>query len=288
MAGTAGDPILYLVATPIGNLDDLSVRAVTVLRDVELIAAEDTRHARPLLQRHGITTPLIALHEHNERAATPGLVARLQAGDSIALISDAGTPLISDPGLPLVRAVREAGIRVVPVPGPCAAIAALSASGLAVNRFAFEGFPPRTSSARRRAFEALRGEQRTLVFYESSHRVRDTVGDLQAVFQPGRRLVVARELTKLFETIVQAPLAEATRLFDDPNMLRGEFVLMLEPPPDEPSDGALTQEQERVLRVLLGECSVRTAVRIAAEISGGARSDYYRRALELNASADND
>lgn len=280
-AATAGPGILYLVATPIGNLDDIALRALETLRAVDLIAAEDTRHSSPLLARYHIDTAMVPLHEHNEDRASDRLLVRLLAGNSVALISDAGTPLINDPGLPLVRMAREHGIRVVPIPGPCAAIAALSASGLAVDRFAFEGFPPRSSAQRRRRFETLRQDHRTLIFYESSHRIRDTVRDLASVFEASRHLVIARELTKLYETIVDVPLGEAMALFADPNMSKGEFVLLLEGAPEDQSGEELTVEQERILKLLLAECSVKTASALAAKITNGRRDKLYRRALEL-------
>lgn len=281
-AATGGSGILYLVATPIGNLDDFSQRAVETLRAVDVIAAEDTRHSRSLLTRHGIGTPMVSLHEHNEARASAMLVERLLGGASVALISDAGTPLISDPGLPLVRQARQQGVRVTPIPGPCAAIAALSASGLAVDRFAFEGFLPRSSAQRRHLFESLLGDRRTLIFFESSHRIRETVQDLASVFEPSRRLVIARELTKLHETIVEARLGEADRLFADPNMVKGEFVLVVEGTRDEQPGDELTPEEERILKVLLDECSVKTASALAARITGSRREAFYRRALELN------
>jgi len=280
--------VLYLVATPIGNLEDFSFRAVETLRRVQLIAAEDTRRTRVLLTHHGIATPTVSLHEHNETRATDQLVLRLEAGTSIAVVSDAGTPLINDPGLPLVRAARHRGIPIVPVPGPCAFIAALSVSGLPTDRFAYEGFPPRTSSARRKRFEALRDDPRTLAFYESSHRVRETVADMQAVFEPARALVIARELTKLHETIVSIPLGEADTAFADPNMLKGEFVLLLEGAMTVDRQDGLDEEQERILRVLLGECSVKTASALAAKITGVPRDAFYRRALELNSLRDSE
>lgn len=280
-SATRGPGILYLVATPIGNLDDIGLRAIETLRTVDVIAAEDTRHATTLLARHGIGTPLVPLHEHNEERASENLLGRLLAGVSVAVISDAGTPLISDPGLPLVRKARAHGIRTVPIPGPCAAIAALSASGLAVDRFAFEGFPPRTTAQRRRLFDSLRHDPRTLIFYESSHRVRATVDDMACVFEPTRRLVLARELTKVFETIAETRLAEADRLFMDPNMSKGEFVLLIEGAADERPQQELAPAEEHMLRVLLTECSVKTASSLAARISGGRRETFYRRALEI-------
>lgn len=275
--------ILYLVATPIGNLRDFTFRAVDVLQQVDLIACEDTRHSRPLLDHYGISTPTAAFHEHNEDVASPRLIERLQRGESIALISDAGTPLINDPGFPLVRSARAAGIRVVPVPGPCALIAALSASGLPADRFAFEGFLPRKSSARKASLEVLRNDSRTLIFYESSHRVVDCVADIAAIFPSERRLVIARELTKLFETIIDTRVGEALALLgSDPNMRKGEFVLVLEGAPDlGRTEEGLTADEERVLRILLEDCSVKTAVSIAVKITGTRRETVYRTALRL-------
>lgn len=274
--------ILYLVATPIGNLADFSFRAVDTLKRVAVIACEDTRHSRPLLDYYGIGGQLVALHEHNETAAAPRLVERLLKGDSVALISDAGTPLINDPGFPLVRLAREAGIRVAPIPGACALIAALSASGLPADRFAFEGFPPRKASARKALFERLRPETRTLIFYESSHRVEDTLRDLAAVWPSERRLVIARELTKLYETLAATTVGDAPALLArEPDMRRGEFVLILEGAPPVPEDEALNPEQERILRLLLAECSVKTAVGLAVGITGVRREMLYRAALDM-------
>ena len=278
--------ILYLVATPIGNLDDLSARATATLRTVDVIAAEDTRHSRALFIRYGVATPVVSLHEHNEDRASSRLLARLLSGESVAVVSDAGTPLLSDPGLPLVRAARAQGIRVVPVPGPCAIIAALSASGLAVDRFTFEGFPPRFSGQRRHHFETLRNDRRTLIFYESSHRIRETVRDMVEVFGPTRRLVIARELTKVHETIVSTMLGEAGTVLEEPNMIKGEFVLLLEGAPAPDVTGELTADQERILKLLLEECSVKTASSLGARMYGVSRDAFYRRALEIRRQAD--
>jgi 16S rRNA (cytidine1402-2'-O)-methyltransferase len=274
--------ILYLVATPIGNLADFSVRAAEVLKSADVIACEDTRHSRPLLEHYGISRPLMALHEHNEDIVAARLVERLSQGETIALVSDAGTPLISDPGFPLVRLARDAGIQVAPIPGPCALVAALCASGLPSVRFAFEGFPPRKSAARRALFESLKEESRTLIFYESAHRVEETLKDLEAVIPAERRLVIARELTKRYETIVSTTIGEAPALLErEPDMRRGEFVLLLEgaPPTLEAED--LSPEQARVLRRLLEECSVKTAVSLAVKITGARREGVYRAALRM-------
>lgn len=274
--------ILYLVATPIGNLADFTVRAVDVLRQVAVIACEDTRHSRLLLEHYGISKPLTAYHEHNEDSAAARLIERLRQGVSVALIADAGTPLINDPGFPLVRQAREAGIRVMPIPGPCALIAALCASGLSSARFAFEGFPPRKSAARTALFESLREENRTLVFYESAHRIGATLQDFAMVFPGERRLVIARELTKRYETIASTTVGEACAwLGQDPDRQRGEFVLVLEGATPAAETRDLAPEQERVLRLLLGECSVKTAVALAVAITGARRDPLYRAALRM-------
>jgi 16S rRNA (cytidine1402-2'-O)-methyltransferase len=273
--------ILYLVATPIGNLADFTFRAVTVLQGVDFISCEDTRHSRPLLDRYAIDKPLTALHEHNEDSASARLLDRVERGESMALISDAGTPLINDPGYPLVRLAVERGVRVVAVPGACAMVAALSSSGLPTGRFAFEGFPPRTSSARRTLLENLADDARTLIFYESSHRVLDFVKDIAHSFPPLRRMVIARELTKLHETIVRCTVAEATaKVESDPFMEKGEFVVLLGGAPPRLKD-ELTAEQTRVLTLLLEQCTVKTAVSLAAKITGARKELLYQAALRM-------
>ncbi|MEW6038465.1 MAG: 16S rRNA (cytidine(1402)-2'-O)-methyltransferase [Pseudomonadota bacterium] len=274
--------VLYLVATPIGNLGDISFRAVEILKSADLIAAEDTRHSRPLLDRYGIDRPLFALHEHNEQQASDRLMDRLKAGQRIALISDAGTPLINDPGFPLVSRARAAGLIVTPVPGACALIAALSASGLSTARFAFEGFAPRTGAARRRLFESLAAEERTLVFYEASHRIRDCIADIAAVFPVDRRVVVARELTKLHESFLCGAAAEMPALMDRaPENRKGEFVVAIEGASPAPAETGPSPESLRVLKLLLEECSVKSAAGLAARITGARREELYRAALEL-------
>ena len=276
--------ILYLVATPIGNLADFSFRAVTVLQGVDFIACEDTRHSRPLLEQYGIIKPLTALHEHNEDAVSSKIVDRLEQGESMALISDAGTPLINDPGFPLLRMALERGLRIVPVPGACALVAALSASGLPTSRFAFEGFPPRTAAARTALLERLADDARTLVFYESSHRVLDFVKDIARVFPPLRHIVIARELTKLHETILRCKVAEAAgRIEAEPHMEKGEFVVLVEGAPQHRPKEELTAEQLRVLTLLLEECSVKTASALAAKITGARKDLLYQAALRLTA-----
>ena len=266
---------LWVVATPIGNLEDFSPRAQAVLREADLIAAEDTRHSAALLQHYGIGTRRIALHEHNERALAEELVRRLREGACIALISDAGTPLVSDPGFRLVRAAREAGIAVSPVPGACAAIAALSVAGLPSDRFVFEGFLPPKSAARRARLHALLGETRTLVFYESSHRVAEALADFGAVLGSGRRAVVARELTKLFETVLDGTLGElAGRVAADPDQQRGEFVLLVAGAGDE-AEALRLAEGRRVFELLRKELPPGRAAKLAAEISGAPRKRLY-------------
>jgi 16S rRNA (cytidine1402-2'-O)-methyltransferase len=270
------------VATPIGNLADFSFRAVETLQKVDLIAAEDTRHSRPLLNRYGIAKPMVALHEHNEDATALRLIDRLLSGESVALISDAGTPLINDPGFPLVRLARERGIQVTPIPGACALIAALSASGLPSDRFAFEGFPPRTAAARRSHLETLQDDPRTLIFYESSHRVLEFAKDIADIFPKQRQVVIARELTKLYETIVQASAGEACALIEaDPNMRRGEFVILVQGASATRRHNQLTHEQVRVLKLLLEECSVKTAAALTAKITGVRKEIAYKAALKL-------
>lgn len=272
---------LYIVATPIGNLDDISGRALDVLEAVDRIAAEDTRHSQRLLNHHGIHTPLSSLHEHNERQKLEGLLAELEQGRSLALISDAGTPLISDPGFPLVRAARERGIRVVPVPGCNAAICALSAAGLPTDRFVFEGFLPAREGQRENRLRELAEEPRTLVFYESSHRVLDSLASMAAVFGAARHAVVARELTKTYETIKDGTLAELLAWMQaDAQQQKGEFVVLVEGAPARASD-ALDAETERVLATLLGELSVKQSAALAAKLTGVAKKRLYERALEL-------
>jgi len=266
---------LWVVATPIGNLDDLSPRAQSILRGADLIAAEDTRHSMALLQHYGITTRRVALHEHNERAVCADLVQRMRDGADIALISDAGTPLISDPGFRLVRAAREAGVAVSPAPGPCAAIAALSVAGLPTDRFTFEGFLPAKSGARRAHLQTLRNATRTLIFYESSHRIIEALDDLAAVFGGDRQAVLARELTKLFETVLDGSLAElVARVKEDANQQRGEFVVIVAGAGDE-AEAARLAEGRRVFELLRRELPPGRAAKLAAEISGAPRNRLY-------------
>lgn len=268
---------LHVVATPIGNRDDLSSRAVAVLRAADVIAAEDTRHSRPLLLYHGIDTPLQALHEYNEREAVAGLVERMLGGQSVALISDAGTPLVSDPGFRLVRAARAAGIRCVPVPGACAAIAALSVAGLPSDRFVFEGFLPPRPAARRSRLRELAGDPRTLIFYESSHRIAESLADMREVFGGAREAVLARELTKMFETVLGEPLDTlAARVAADPDQQRGECVVLVSGR-GEGVDAQLA-EGRRIFAVLRGELPPAKAARLAAALSGAPRKALYTNA----------
>lgn len=266
--------ILHVVATPIGNLADLSARAQEVLCKVEAICAEDTRHSKQLLAHFGIERPLLALHEHNEDAIAQRIVARLLAGQSLALVSDAGTPLVSDPGFRLVRAARAAGVRVSPVPGPSAVIAALSVAGLPSDRFAFEGFLPAKASARRERLARLAGEPRTLVFYESSHRIAESLADLCEAFGGERPAVLARELTKLFETVLDGPLAELqARVEADADQRKGEFVVMVQGAGEDES--AKIAEGRRVYALLNAHLPPSAAAKLAAEITGAPRKALY-------------
>ena len=269
---------LYVVPTPLGNLADLTRRAEEVLRTVSWVAAEDTRHSGPLLKQLGAQARTIPAHQHNEHEAAARIVEKLQGGESVALISDAGTPGISDPGARIVAAVRAAGCKIIPLPGPCAATTALSASGLLDEHFMFYGFLPSKGGQRRQALEALREQPCALLFYEAPHRVLETVEDMATVFG-NRTLVIARELTKLFESIHALPLSEALAwLKEDPNRQRGEFVLMLSGAPADADNG----EGERVLKLLLAEgLPVKQASKLAAQITGMAKNALYERALAL-------
>lgn len=272
---------LYVVATPIGNLDDMSVRALKVLRDVALIAAEDTRHSLRLMQHFGIATPLAACHEHNERNEGSRFIERLLAGDDVALISDAGTPLISDPGYHLVRQARAAGVRVVPVPGACALIAALSAAGLPSDRFIFEGFLPAKAVGRKSRLELLREEPRTLIFYEAPHRILECLQDMEAVFGEERPAVLARELTKTFETIKGLPLAQLRAFVEsDSNQQRGECVVLVAGWSTVQEEDAVSTEARRVLDLLLQDLPVKRAAALAAEITGVRKNLLYQVALD--------
>ncbi len=265
---------LYVVATPIGNLSDLSARAKEVLTAVSAICAEDTRHTKTLLQAFGIDKPLIALHEHNEGDIAWKLVERLKTGDSLALVSDAGTPLVSDPGYRLVREVRAAGFAVSPVPGACAAIAALSIAGIPSDRFCFEGFLPAKSSARRERLQNLAREARTLVFYESSHRIDESLIDLVAIFGADREAVIARELTKLFETVLGDTLGSLLeKVQADENQRKGEFVIIVRGCEDD--TGVALAEGQRLYAKLVEHMKPSQAAKLAAELSGAPRKSLY-------------
>jgi 16S rRNA (cytidine1402-2'-O)-methyltransferase len=275
MSGT-----LYVVATPIGNLADLTPRAREVLASVALIAAEDTRHTRQLLQSCGIGTALTSLHEHNEAQKSAELVARLAQGDSIALVSDAGTPLVSDPGFDLVAAARRAGIAVVAIPGACAAIAALSVAGLPTDRFIFEGFLPAKTAARSARLEQLAREQRTLIFYEAPHRLAEVLGDMTRIFGAARSASISRELTKRFETTYSGTLAQLRDAAErDSDMSRGEIVIVVSGAPS--TSTALELDSDALLRALLEELSPSQAAKVAAHVTGGKRSELYEAALRL-------
>ena len=265
---------LYVVATPIGNLGDLSPRAREVLSEVAAICAEDTRHTRQMLAAFGLERPLLAVHEHNEAEVAWRLVERLRGGESLALVSDAGTPLVSDPGYRLVREVRAAGLKVSPLPGPCAAIAALSVAGIPSDRFCFEGFLPAKSAARRERLRLLGAEQRTLVFYESGHRIEESLADFIAVFGPEREAVLARELTKLFETVLGGTLEQVcARVQADPDQRRGEFVLVVRGAGDDGS--AALAEGRRLYEKLSQHLAPSQAAKLAAELSGAPRKALY-------------
>jgi 16S rRNA (cytidine1402-2'-O)-methyltransferase len=268
---------LYVVATPIGNVEDLSPRARETLAQVSLVAAEDTRHAGQLLTRLGIQARLLSLHEHNEAGRLPELLSRLRSGDSVALVSDAGTPLISDPGYRLVAAVRDAGLPVCPIPGPCAAIAALSVAGLPTDRFHFEGFLPPRAAARRSRLKALAGRTETLVFYESVHRVLEMLEDAAELLGPGRAAGVGRELTKLHESWYRGALGElAGTVGADPSALKGEYVVVVG---GDATDGPADAELARVVDILAVELPPAQAAALAARLTGGSRRAAYQLAL---------
>ncbi|OBS09083.1 16S rRNA (cytidine(1402)-2'-O)-methyltransferase [Acidihalobacter prosperus] len=274
--------VLYVVATPLGNLGDISARAREVLDGVALIAAEDTRVAQRLLSHLGVQARCVSLHEHNEAARIPSILQILSEGASVALVSDAGTPLISDPGFRLVRAAREAGVRVSPVPGPSALIAALSVSGLPTDRFVFEGFLPSRSARRRARLQVLADESGTLVFYESSHRIADSLEDMAAVFGDARLAVVARELTKRFEQVVSAPLGELRAwVRADEDHRRGEFVVMVAGLPPSARREPSGISEAHVIEVLARALPTRQAADLAALITGGARQGLYREAQRV-------
>jgi 16S rRNA (cytidine1402-2'-O)-methyltransferase len=277
--------ILYIVATPIGNLADISQRGLEVLRSVRLIVAEDTRHSQRLLQHYGIQAELQSLHDHNERQRVPAVIKRLLAGDNVALISDAGTPLLSDPGYVLVTSAITAGIVVSPVPGPSAITAALSAAGLPVQRFVFAGFLPPKQGARRAALQDLRAAGGVVVLFESTHRILELLEDICAELGAERGVVLGRELTKLHETFLRGTAAEVlSRLQNDPHQRRGEFVVLLAPAAEQVLPEEVTAE--KYLRILLNELPLNQAVRLATEITGIKRNRLYDLALRINGKID--
>jgi len=273
---------LYIVATPIGNLGDMTPRAIEVLRAVTVIAAEDTRHSGVLLRHFGITTPCLAYHEHNERQQTQNLIERLVQGAAVALISDAGTPLVSDPGYHLVRAAHAADIRVIPIPGASAVLAALSVSGLATDRFVFEGFLPAKSAARRERLQMVGNESRTLVFYEAPHRLLATLADMADILGHHREAVLTRELTKVYETVRKDDLGRLWRwVEEDPNQQKGECVIVVQGVESTPGHDDGDGERRRILEVLLEELPLKQAVGLAVKITGERRNRLYQWAVEI-------
>ena len=272
--------ILYIVATPIGNLQDITQRALDTFAQVDLIAAEDTRHSGLLLSHYGIKKPFFALHDHNEQEKAHILVEKLKQGSNIALISDAGTPLISDPGFHLVRQCREAGIRVVPLPGACAAITALCASGIASDRFCFEGFLPAKSKARKDKLENIAEEDRTLIFYESTHRILDTLEDMQSVLGEERYIVLAREITKTWETITGNTIKNLREwLLEDPNRTKGEMVLIVEGKPKSDNNEEISPQAVKALELITEELPLKKAAAIVAELYGYKKNALYQLGL---------
>jgi 16S rRNA (cytidine1402-2'-O)-methyltransferase len=272
---------LYVVATPIGNLGDITLRALEILKSVDAIAAEDTRHSSGLLNHFGISKKLIAVHEHNEKQAAEAISMRLLAGDNIALVTDAGTPAVSDPGAIVVKIVREAGVKVVPIPGASAVIAALSASGITQNGFYFHGFLPASGAARRKVLETLKSQTVTLVFYEAPHRIIECVEDIAKVLGEARQITFCRELTKTFETIYTCPVSRASAwLQADANQQRGEFVLLIEAEIAQETQ-EISAEAQRVLKCLLAELPLKQAVALATEITQLKKNELYEFALKL-------
>lgn len=272
---------LFVVSTPIGNLDDMAPRAIEVLKQVSVIAAEDTRHSRKLLNHFGVETPMIPCHEHNERHQAEVLLARLRQGDSVALISDAGTPLISDPGFVLVRMVREQGIKVAPVPGACALVAALSVSGLPTDRFYFEGFLPAKSSGRKKRLEALGSMTNTWAVYESTHRILDSLADFREVLGGDRYIVLAREMTKTFETVLAGKVEAVEKILqEDSNQCRGEFVVLVEGA-EERKEEAVDPETVKLLQRLLQELPAKKAAAVIADVSGYRKKQLYELSLTM-------
>ena len=279
---TMATETLYIVATPIGNLNDITLRAIEVLKQVDVIAAEDTRHSKKLLDHYGIDTRLMSVHDHNEEAKIESIKSLLSEGQSVALISDAGTPLISDPGFRLVRQLRADGFQVVAIPGPCAAIAALSVAGLPTDRFLFEGFLPAKQQARRAQLELLANESATLVFYESPKRIEACLQDVVAVLGADRWVSVAKEITKAFETVKTAPASEVLAWLQEADAhRRGEFVLLLAGRPAEAA-AVIDASVMRAVELARDQMPLKKACALVSEITGVAKNALYSAALELN------
>lgn len=273
--------ILYIIATPIGNLQDITRRALETFAQVDLIAAEDTRHSGLLLNHYGIKKPFFALHDHNEQQKADLLVEKLQQGTNIALISDAGTPLISDPGFHLVRKCRQAGLKVVPLPGACAAITALCASGIASDRFCFEGFLPAKTKARKDKLQTIAEEDRTLIFYESTHRILDTLEDIEAVLGADRYIVLAREITKTWETISGDTVSSLRQwLAEDPNRTKGEMVLIIEGKPKTEDNDKINPQAIKALQLIAKELPLKKAATIVAELYGYKKNALYQFGID--------
>lgn len=273
--------ILYIIATPIGNLQDITQRALETFAQVDLIAAEDTRHSGLLLNHYGIKRPFFALHDHNEQQKADLLVEKLQQGTNIALISDAGTPLISDPGFHLVRKCRQAGLKVVPLPGACAAITALCASGIASDRFCFEGFLPAKTKARKDKLQTIAEEDRTLIFYESTHRILDTLEDIEAVLGADRYIVLAREITKTWETISGDTVSNLRQwLAEDPNRTKGEMVLIIEGKPKTEDNDKINPQAIKALQLIAKELPLKKAAAIVAELYGYKKNALYQFGID--------
>lgn len=273
--------ILYIIATPIGNLQDITQRALETFAQADLIAAEDTRHSGLLLNHYGIKKPFFALHDHNEQQKADLLVEKLQQGTNIALISDAGTPLISDPGFHLVRKCRQAGLKVVPLPGACAAITALCASGIASDRFCFEGFLPAKTKARKDKLQTIAEEDRTLIFYESTHRILDTLEDIEAVLGADRYIVLAREITKTWETISGDTVSNLRQwLAEDPNRTKGEMVLIIEGKPKTEDNDKINPQAIKALQLIAKELPLKKAAAIVAELYGYKKNALYQFGID--------
>lgn len=271
---------LFIVATPIGNLEDISLRAIATLQNVDTILAEDTRHSKHLLSTYGIHKPMLSFHAHNEAQKSKEIIQALQQGHSFALITDAGTPLISDPGYPLVQLARSEGIPVTPIPGACALIAALSAAGVPCDQFSFFGFLPAKQTARQAKLKTLSSLDHTAIFYESTHRIHATLADMAMVLGHDKSIVLVKELTKTFEQFISAPVHEIQHWLDnEPGREKGEFILII--PPGEQSPGNAAIDASQLLQLLLEEISVKQAVKIATKITGQSKNELYKMAIAL-------